>query len=62
MGAPISEKYESVENTTTQNASSVHLKTKTGNVEHNGVTNWEAWQEPTRAAAANRDSIGKYGK
>ncbi len=36
MGAFTSEKYESLEGPTTQNATSVHLKTSTGNVEHNG--------------------------
>jgi periplasmic protein TonB len=58
MGAPISEKYEPVEGATTQNPSSVHLKTRTGTVEHNGVMDWEAGNgqpgqpQPTGTASA----------
>ena len=42
MGALISGKYESLENTTTPDPASSHLKTKTGNVEHNGEMDREA--------------------
>src|ERR1700759_3392817 len=58
MGAPISAKYESVDSVTTPSPSSVHLKTRTGTVEHNGV-DWEAGKsqpgqpQPTGTASAN---------
>jgi periplasmic protein TonB len=42
MGTFTSEKYESLEGATSQNASSIHLKTRTGNVEHNGGKDQEA--------------------
>ncbi len=42
MGTFASEKYESLEGATSQNASSIHLKTRTGNVEHNGGKDQEA--------------------
>ena len=59
MGAPISEKYESVENVTIQTPSSVHLKTRTGTVEHNNGVDWEAGKgqpgqpQPIGTASAN---------
>jgi periplasmic protein TonB len=62
MGALTSEKYESLENTTTPDPASSHLKTKTGNVEHNGEMDREAddgqlWPSqpngPTSANMAN---------
>lgn len=42
MGTFTSEKFESLEGATSQNASSIHLKTRTGNVEHNGGKDQEA--------------------
>jgi protein TonB len=42
MGALTSEEFKSQENATTPNPSSVHLKTRTGNVEHNGEMDREA--------------------
>jgi periplasmic protein TonB len=42
MGTYTSEQYESLEGATSQNASSVHLKTRKGNVEHNGRMDQEA--------------------
>jgi len=42
MGALTSENYESLENATIHGDVSVHLKTRAGNVEHNGVMDREA--------------------
>jgi protein TonB len=42
MGTFTSEKYESLEGATSQNGSCLHLKTRTGNVEHNGGMDQEA--------------------
>ncbi len=42
MGTFTSENFESLGGATSQNASSLHLKTRTGNVEHNGGMDQEA--------------------
>jgi TonB family protein len=46
MGTLASGKYETLEKATTQNAEFVHLKTTTGEVEHNGVMDPEACDTP----------------
>jgi periplasmic protein TonB len=42
MGALTSEKSVALENSTTQKGETAHLKTRVGEVEHNGVMDWEA--------------------
>ena len=59
MGTLTSGKYETLENSTTSNDVSAHLKTRAGNVEHNGVMDREAGNRlpehslPTGPGSAN---------
>lgn len=59
MGTIASEKYGTLENSTTPNGACIHLKTGTGDVEHNGVMDREAGDSgpeqslPTGPVSAN---------
>lgn len=46
MGTLTSGKYETLETATSQNAATVHLQTRTGEVKHNGVMDREAGDRP----------------
>jgi TonB family protein len=56
MGTLTSGKYETLEQGTTQIAASVHLKTETGELKHNGVMGPEAHYPPEQSLPTGPDS------